>query len=185
MDKASQKWNISTIFCDVQNMDLYTCQRIGNFVCIFCLLWWYTIYIYRYTSLSGRWKVDAKGVKMQHPVSKLPILQFVSIKRKDCGEWAIPGVGGFYFSNIINIVSPFALNILCNLPSSIFFFIVTFSATFSLPSCFLLCDHVDSQSFKNAQWQQIHSQSIRGEVSLVMNYATMSLFTIGCTCFMF
>lgn len=38
-----------------------------------------------------RWKVDAKGTKIQHSVSKRPILQFVSIKRKDCGEWAIPG----------------------------------------------------------------------------------------------
>ncbi|KAM9346517.1 ADP-ribose pyrophosphatase, mitochondrial [Symphorus nematophorus] len=38
-----------------------------------------------------RWKVDAKGAKMHHSVSKQPILQFVSIKRKDCGEWAIPG----------------------------------------------------------------------------------------------
>ncbi|XP_074551848.1 ADP-ribose pyrophosphatase, mitochondrial [Halichoeres trimaculatus] len=38
-----------------------------------------------------RWKVDAKGAKVIHPVSKRPILQFVSIKRKDCGEWAIPG----------------------------------------------------------------------------------------------
>ncbi|XP_075993162.1 ADP-ribose pyrophosphatase, mitochondrial [Genypterus blacodes] len=38
-----------------------------------------------------RWKVDAKGAKVQHSVSKQPVLQFVSIKRKDCGEWAIPG----------------------------------------------------------------------------------------------
>ncbi|XP_049418102.1 ADP-ribose pyrophosphatase, mitochondrial isoform X2 [Epinephelus fuscoguttatus] len=38
-----------------------------------------------------RWKVDAKGAKVSHLVSKRPILQFVSIKRKDCGEWAIPG----------------------------------------------------------------------------------------------
>lgn len=38
-----------------------------------------------------RWKVDAKGAKVHHPVSKRPILQFVAIKRKDCGEWAIPG----------------------------------------------------------------------------------------------
>lgn len=38
-----------------------------------------------------RWKVDAKGAKILHSVSKRPILQFVSIKRKDCGEWAIPG----------------------------------------------------------------------------------------------
>lgn len=49
-------------------------------------------------SLSGRWKIDAKKAKISHPVSKRPILQFVSIKRKDCGEWAIPGVGGFYIS---------------------------------------------------------------------------------------
>ncbi|XP_053194574.1 ADP-ribose pyrophosphatase, mitochondrial [Scomber japonicus] len=38
-----------------------------------------------------RWKIDAKGAKINHSVSKQPILQFVSIKRKDCGEWAIPG----------------------------------------------------------------------------------------------
>ncbi|GAA6226107.1 ADP-ribose pyrophosphatase, mitochondrial [Lates japonicus] len=38
-----------------------------------------------------RWKVDAKGAKVNHPVTKLPVLQFVAIKRKDCGEWAIPG----------------------------------------------------------------------------------------------
>uniref|UniRef100_A0A3Q4BCH8 ADP-ribose pyrophosphatase, mitochondrial n=1 Tax=Mola mola TaxID=94237 RepID=A0A3Q4BCH8_MOLML len=38
-----------------------------------------------------RWKVDERGTKIHHSVSKLPILQFVAIKRKDCGEWAIPG----------------------------------------------------------------------------------------------
>ncbi|KAM4535190.1 ADP-ribose pyrophosphatase, mitochondrial [Fundulus diaphanus] len=38
-----------------------------------------------------RWKVDASGAKIIHSASKKPILQFVSIKRKDCGEWAIPG----------------------------------------------------------------------------------------------
>ncbi|XP_045930908.1 ADP-ribose pyrophosphatase, mitochondrial [Micropterus dolomieu] len=38
-----------------------------------------------------RWKVDGEGEKVQHSESKQPILQFVSIKRKDCGEWAIPG----------------------------------------------------------------------------------------------
>ncbi|XP_056871211.1 ADP-ribose pyrophosphatase, mitochondrial isoform X1 [Takifugu flavidus] len=38
-----------------------------------------------------RWKEDPKGGKTLHPVSRLPILQFVSIKRKDCGQWAIPG----------------------------------------------------------------------------------------------
>lgn len=53
----------------------------------------------------GRWKVDAKGAKVNHSVSKQPILQFVSIKRKDCGEWAIPGVSGhiyIFFSIIID-----------------------------------------------------------------------------------
>ncbi|KAF3700405.1 ADP-ribose pyrophosphatase, mitochondrial [Channa argus] len=38
-----------------------------------------------------RWKVDANREKVHHSDSKRPILQFVSIKRKDCGEWAIPG----------------------------------------------------------------------------------------------
>lgn len=38
-----------------------------------------------------RWKVDAKGAKISQSVSKRPVLQFVAIKRKDCGEWAIPG----------------------------------------------------------------------------------------------
>ncbi|KAF6734510.1 ADP-ribose pyrophosphatase, mitochondrial [Oryzias melastigma] len=38
-----------------------------------------------------RWKVDGSGAKIRHSVSKQPILQFVSIMRKDCGEWAIPG----------------------------------------------------------------------------------------------
>ncbi|XP_077940106.1 ADP-ribose pyrophosphatase, mitochondrial isoform X1 [Gasterosteus aculeatus] len=38
-----------------------------------------------------RWKVDVTKEKISHSVSKRPILQFVSIKRKDCGEWAIPG----------------------------------------------------------------------------------------------
>ncbi|KAF7221230.1 ADP-ribose pyrophosphatase, mitochondrial [Nothobranchius furzeri] len=38
-----------------------------------------------------RWKVNKSGARTHHPVSKLPVLQFVSIKRNDCGEWAIPG----------------------------------------------------------------------------------------------
>lgn len=39
-----------------------------------------------------RWKQDSAGKRMSHDVTKRPVLQFVSIKRKDCGEWAIPGV---------------------------------------------------------------------------------------------
>ena len=39
-----------------------------------------------------RWKRDESGNKITHPVSGKCILQFVAIKRKDCGEWAIPGV---------------------------------------------------------------------------------------------
>uniref|UniRef100_A0A4X2K7H0 ADP-ribose pyrophosphatase, mitochondrial n=1 Tax=Vombatus ursinus TaxID=29139 RepID=A0A4X2K7H0_VOMUR len=38
-----------------------------------------------------RWKRDNYGNKVSHPVSGKSILQLVSIKRKDCGEWAIPG----------------------------------------------------------------------------------------------
>ncbi|XP_058151745.1 ADP-ribose pyrophosphatase, mitochondrial isoform X2 [Dasypus novemcinctus] len=38
-----------------------------------------------------RWKRDESGNKITHPVSGKSILQFVAIKRKDCGEWAIPG----------------------------------------------------------------------------------------------
>ncbi|XP_072549252.1 ADP-ribose pyrophosphatase, mitochondrial isoform X2 [Salminus brasiliensis] len=38
-----------------------------------------------------RWKRDGSGQRVSHAVSNLPVLQFVSIKRKDCGEWAIPG----------------------------------------------------------------------------------------------
>ncbi|XP_067911983.1 ADP-ribose pyrophosphatase, mitochondrial-like isoform X2 [Heterodontus francisci] len=37
-----------------------------------------------------RWKREA-GEKVIHEISGKPILQFVAIKRKDCGEWAIPG----------------------------------------------------------------------------------------------
>ncbi|XP_055445043.1 ADP-ribose pyrophosphatase, mitochondrial isoform X2 [Bubalus kerabau] len=38
-----------------------------------------------------RWKRDRSGNKITHPISGKNILQFVAIKRKDCGEWAIPG----------------------------------------------------------------------------------------------
>ncbi|XP_047491843.1 ADP-ribose pyrophosphatase, mitochondrial-like [Penaeus chinensis] len=37
-----------------------------------------------------RWKMDA-GQKVIHDASKNPILQFVCIKRRDSGQWAIPG----------------------------------------------------------------------------------------------
>ena len=41
--------------------------------------------------ISTRWKKDSTGNKVSHPVSERSILQFVAIKRKDCGEWAISG----------------------------------------------------------------------------------------------
>ncbi|XP_016849025.2 ADP-ribose pyrophosphatase, mitochondrial isoform X1 [Anolis carolinensis] len=41
--------------------------------------------------LITRWKHDGSGNKLAHPVSGKDILQFIAIKRKDCGEWAIPG----------------------------------------------------------------------------------------------
>ena len=37
-----------------------------------------------------RWKRDVSGAIMTKEGK--PILEFVAIKRKDCGEWAIPGV---------------------------------------------------------------------------------------------
>ncbi|XP_034527440.1 ADP-ribose pyrophosphatase, mitochondrial isoform X3 [Ailuropoda melanoleuca] len=40
---------------------------------------------------SCRWKRDRSGNKVSHPISGKNILQFVAIRRKDCGEWAIPG----------------------------------------------------------------------------------------------
>ncbi|VDQ09335.1 unnamed protein product [Trichobilharzia regenti] len=39
-----------------------------------------------------RWKTDESGNRCYDPSTKHPILQFVSIRRKDSGEWAIPGV---------------------------------------------------------------------------------------------
>ncbi|OXB84111.1 UNVERIFIED_CONTAM: hypothetical protein H355_012229 [Colinus virginianus] len=38
-----------------------------------------------------RWKRDRSGNKIAHPATGKNILQFVAIKRRDCGEWAIPG----------------------------------------------------------------------------------------------
>ncbi|KAJ3601312.1 hypothetical protein NHX12_032283 [Muraenolepis orangiensis] len=46
---------------------------------------------YKVVQAKPLWKVDAKGQKLSHPATKRPVLQFISIKRKDCGEWAIPG----------------------------------------------------------------------------------------------
>jgi ADP-ribose pyrophosphatase len=37
-----------------------------------------------------RWKTDSKGERVM--VDGKPCLEFVAIKRKDTGEWAIPGV---------------------------------------------------------------------------------------------
>lgn len=68
-----------------------------------------------------RWKVDAKGQKISHSVSKKPVLQFVSIKRKDCGEWAIPGgmvdPGELVSLTLQREFSEEALNSLCASPA--------------------------------------------------------------------
>ncbi|KAF6131848.1 nudix hydrolase 9 [Phyllostomus discolor] len=45
----------------------------------------------RWADPQIRWKRDKSGNKITHPISGKNILQFVAIKRKDCGEWAIPG----------------------------------------------------------------------------------------------
>lgn len=38
-----------------------------------------------------RWKRDARGIIEKNECTKKPILQFVAIKRRDTGNWAIPG----------------------------------------------------------------------------------------------
>ena len=38
-----------------------------------------------------RWKRDGKGEVIKDGATKKPILEFVGIKRKDTGDWAIPG----------------------------------------------------------------------------------------------
>jgi len=43
-------------------------------------------------SLSLRWKRDASGGKVMQDGN--PVLEFVAIKRKDTGDWALPGVSG-------------------------------------------------------------------------------------------
>ncbi|KAK2493504.1 hypothetical protein MC885_009697 [Smutsia gigantea] len=47
--------------------------------------------LYEIENGRPRWKRDRCGNKVPHPISGKNILQFVAIKRKDCGEWAIPG----------------------------------------------------------------------------------------------
>ena len=39
-----------------------------------------------------RWKRDAAGGKVMQDGK--PVLEFVAVKRKDTGDWAIPGVSG-------------------------------------------------------------------------------------------
>lgn len=39
-----------------------------------------------------RWKSTPEGTKILDAETGLPTLQFIAIRRKDCGKWAIPGV---------------------------------------------------------------------------------------------
>nr|CAH8845392.1 unnamed protein product [Trichobilharzia regenti] len=61
-----------------------------------------------------RWKTDESGNRCYDPSTKHPILQFVSIRRKDSGEWAIPGgmvdAGEQYTSTLKREFSEEALN---------------------------------------------------------------------------
>uniref|UniRef100_G3MM24 Nudix hydrolase domain-containing protein n=1 Tax=Amblyomma maculatum TaxID=34609 RepID=G3MM24_AMBMU len=41
--------------------------------------------------LVTRWKRDSAGSVVMNECSRLPVLQFVAIARRDSGEWAIPG----------------------------------------------------------------------------------------------
>ena len=43
-----------------------------------------------YILFSCRWKINGNGQRVQE--NGKPVLQFVAIKRKDNGQWAIPGV---------------------------------------------------------------------------------------------
>ena len=40
--------------------------------------------------VTCRWKRDSSNVVITK--GGKPVLEFVAVKRKDCGEWAIPGV---------------------------------------------------------------------------------------------
>jgi ADP-ribose pyrophosphatase len=55
-----------------------------------------------------RWKRDDSGKVVLNPETNKPVLQFVSIKRLDTNEWAIPGVFMIYsFSSdyfLVNIL---------------------------------------------------------------------------------
>ncbi|XP_031748827.1 ADP-ribose pyrophosphatase, mitochondrial isoform X4 [Xenopus tropicalis] len=42
--------------------------------------------------LITRWKQDSDGRRVTDKGTGKPILQFVAIQRKDCGQWAIPGI---------------------------------------------------------------------------------------------
>ena len=65
--------------------------------------WWFMVLVSGFVwlrSLSDvdccqlivRWKRDDAGLQVSHRASDKPILQFVSVRRKDSGEWALPGV---------------------------------------------------------------------------------------------
>ena len=49
-------------------------------------------------NLFCRWKRNDTGDMVYNEDSKKPILQFVSVKRRDNGQWAIPGVCCHSFS---------------------------------------------------------------------------------------
>ncbi|XP_067142573.1 ADP-ribose pyrophosphatase, mitochondrial isoform X1 [Centruroides vittatus] len=63
-----------------------------------------------------RWKRENKDI-IHHKTTKRPILQFVSIQRHDCGEWAIPGgmidPGEFVSATLKREFCEEALNSLC------------------------------------------------------------------------
>ena len=58
--------------------------------------------------MIDRWKRNEQNEKVIHESSGRPILQFVSIQRRDNNEWAIPGVRmnrwcGGWMQYIVNI----------------------------------------------------------------------------------
>ena len=52
--------------------------------------------------IVSRWQRDGKGEKVM--MAGKPVLEFVAIKRKDTGDWAIPGVNFFFKKTVVEYV---------------------------------------------------------------------------------
>jgi len=64
-----------------------------------------------------RWKRDEDGERIIHPESGKPVLQFVAVLRRDCGEWALPGVSTLNFCRVRVCARAYLQLLLCFFPS--------------------------------------------------------------------